>query len=112
MLEARGRLTSTYDAQDRMLSYGDNAYTYSANGELATKTTPAGTTTYDYDVLGNLRGVTLPDGTQIDYLIDARNRRIGKKVDGTLQKGWLYKDQLSLVAELDRCRDKNVAPAP
>jgi len=28
--------------------------------------------------------VTLPDGTAIDYLIDGRNRRVGKKVDGTL----------------------------
>ncbi len=101
MLEARGRFTGTYDAQDRLLTYGDNAYTYTANGELATKTNPAGTTTYDYDVLGNLRGVTLPDGTQIDYVIDARNRRIGKKVNGALQKGWLYKDQLNPVAELD-----------
>ncbi|NIP73580.1 MAG: hypothetical protein GWO16_11360, partial [Gammaproteobacteria bacterium] len=55
--------------------YGDNAYTYTANGELATKTTPAGTTTYDYDALGNLRGVTLPDGTRSDYLIDARKFR-------------------------------------
>ncbi|MFQ5515840.1 MAG: hypothetical protein ACE5FG_15640, partial [Myxococcota bacterium] len=54
-----------------------------------------------YDALGNLRSVTLSDGTVIDYVIDARNRRIGKKVDGQLVRGWLYKDQLNPVAELD-----------
>jgi YD repeat-containing protein len=33
-------------------------YSYTAHGE-ASRTTPAGTTTYDYDVLGNLRYVML-----------------------------------------------------
>ncbi|MCI0563830.1 MAG: hypothetical protein MN733_35595, partial [Nitrososphaera sp.] len=68
--ETEGR----YDAQDRLLQYGDSSYTYTANGELLTKTLGTQTTTYDYDVLGNLRAVTLPDGTRIDYLIDGQNR--------------------------------------
>ena len=50
---------------------------------LQIKTCPDGTTTYDYDVFGNLRGVTLPNGTAITYLIDGQNRRVGKKVKGT-----------------------------
>ncbi len=37
----------------------------------------------------------------IDYVIDGRNRRIGKKVDGILVQGFLYQDQLNPVAELD-----------
>jgi RHS repeat-associated protein len=37
----------------------------------------------------------------IDYLIDGRNRRIGKKVNGTLAQGFLYQDQLNPIAELD-----------
>jgi YD repeat-containing protein len=53
----------------------DAAYTYTANGELATKTDGSGTTTYDYDELGNLLSVVLPTGHRIDYLIDAQNRR-------------------------------------
>ena len=36
------------------------------------------------EVVGKLRHVTLPDGTQIDYFIDAQNRRLGKKVSGVL----------------------------
>ena len=52
-------------------------------------------------MLGNLRTVTLPTGVQIEYLIDAANRRIGKKVDGTLVSGFLWQSQLQPAAELD-----------
>ncbi len=96
-----GTVTGTYDAQDRLLTYGDATYSYTANGELQAKSTPAGTTTYIYDVVGNLLSVTLLNGTRIDYVIDGRNRRIGKKVNGTLVQGFLYRDQLKPIAELD-----------
>ena len=48
-----------------------------------------------------MRSATLADGTQIDYIIDGRNRRIGKKVNGTLVQGFIYGDQLNPIAELD-----------
>jgi YD repeat-containing protein len=93
----------TYDAQDRLLEYGTITYTYTSNGELLTKTaTPTGqTTTYDYDVLGNLHTVTLSNSTRITYLVDGQNRRIGKQVNGTLVQGFFYQDQLHPIAELD-----------
>ena len=96
----------TYDDQDRMVSYGNTIdgyadFTYTANGELLTKTLNGETTTYDYDVLGNLRSVDLLDGTAIKYLIDGENRRVGKIVNGTLEQGLMYKDTLNPVAELD-----------
>jgi len=87
-----GTETGTYDGQDRMLTYGDASYAYTANGELATKTVGGQTTTYHYDVLGNLITVDFRDGTPIEYLIDARNRRIGKRVNGALVQGFLYQD--------------------
>ena len=59
------------------------------------------TTTYTYDPLGNLTHVALPDGRGIDYVIDGMGRRVGKKVNGVLQKQWLYADNLRVVAELD-----------
>jgi len=43
----------------------------------------------------------LPDGTIIEYLIDGRDRRVGKKNDGELQKTWIYREQLSPVAQFD-----------
>jgi RHS repeat-associated protein len=51
--------------------------------------------------LGNLRTVVLPTGTRIDYVIDGANRRIGKKVNGVLVKGFLYQNGLRPIAELD-----------
>ncbi|MBK9430387.1 MAG: hypothetical protein IPN65_07900, partial [Elusimicrobia bacterium] len=58
------------------------------------------TTTYDYDAVGNLRTVTLPSGTTLEYVIDGRNRRVGRKVNGTLTQGYPYDGQLRIVAEL------------
>jgi RHS repeat-associated protein len=96
-----GTETATYDDQDRLLTYNGMSYTYTANGERSSKTDASGMTSYIYDALGNLRTVVLPNSTQIDYVIDGQNRRVGKKVNGTLVKGWLYGDQLRVVAELD-----------
>ncbi len=45
--------------------------------------------------------MVLPGGTTIEYVIDGQNRRIGRKVNGVLTHGWLYGDQLRIVAELD-----------
>jgi RHS repeat-associated protein len=89
------------DAQDRMTGYGTATYTYGANGELQTKTNGGQTTTYTYDVLENLTHVALPDGTAIDYVVDGAGRRVGKKVNGVLVKGFVYRDQLRIAAELD-----------
>ena len=96
-----GTATGNYDDQDRLLSYGAASYGYSANGELAKKIVGSDTTLYAYDELGNLTSVRLPDGTDIEYVIDGLNRRVGKRVNGNVVKGWLYQDQLNPVAEVD-----------
>src|SRR6185503_12223529 len=77
-------LNATYDAQDRLLQSGPTTYTHNPEGERVSKTAGGQTTTYQYEGLGHLIGVTLPDGTQIDYLLDALDRRVGRKVNGTL----------------------------
>ncbi len=96
-----GTETGTYDDQDRMLIYGGASYTYTANGEMLTKTAGAEVTSFGYDVFGNLLGVDLPDSTAIDYVVDAKNRRIGKKVDGVLDRAFLWENSLAPSAELD-----------
>ena len=93
-------LAATYDDRDRVQSSGDATYTWADDGSLDTKTTAAGTTRYGYDALGALRTVQLPDGTDIEYLIDGLGRRVGRRVDGALTHGWLYWGH-QLVAELD-----------
>lgn len=90
-----------YDNQDRLLTYGDISYAYNSNGDLTSKTQNNATVTYDYDVFGNLRKVILDNGQVIEYVIDGRNRRVGKKIDGTLVQGFLFDDQLRPIAELD-----------
>jgi RHS repeat-associated protein len=98
---ASGSVNPTYDAQDRLVSYGGATYAYTANGELTSKTASGLTTNYTYDAFGNLLHVGLPSGTNIDYVVDGENRRVGKKVGGTLTAGFLYQDELRTVAQLD-----------
>ena len=43
-----------------MLTHGTDSFTYTLNGELASKTSGGATTTYQYDPLGNLRHVARP----------------------------------------------------
>jgi RHS repeat-associated protein len=98
-----GTFSATYDAQDRLTQYGSVTYTYTDSGDLSSRSDGGQTTGYVYDVLGNLIQVTLPDSTQISYLVDGRNRRIGKRVNGALLQGFLYQDTRYRrpVAELD-----------
>jgi RHS repeat-associated protein len=100
---ATGTINGAYDAQDRLTSYGQLAFTYTTNGDLLTKSNPAlgQTASFVYDVLGNLKSASLPGGMTVDYVVDGQNRRIGKKVGGTLMQGFLYQNQLNPVAELD-----------
>jgi len=94
-------LNGTYDGDDKVAVYGGAVYGHAAGGEWRTVTEGGATTTYDYDAVGNLRTVTLPSGTTLEYVIDGRNRRVGKRVNGTLTQGYLYDGQLRIVAELD-----------
>ncbi len=96
-----GNEAGVYDDQDRVVSYKNNTYTFDDAGYLTSKTSPEGLTTYDYDVLGNLREVVLPDGRVIEYEVDAKNRRVGKTVDGVIERRWIYLDRLHPIAETD-----------
>ena len=100
---ASGSVAGAYDEQDRLLSYSGVTYAYQDSGELLSRmdTATGATTLYAYDAIGNLRQVTLPDGTVVEYVVDGLEHRVGKKIGGTLVKGWLYADALRPVAELD-----------
>ena len=93
----------TVDAQDRLLTYGRYSYTYTPSGSLATKTEigTGSVTRYRSDALGNLLQVDLPDGRVVEYVIDPQNRRVAKKVNGTVTRRWLYRGQRDVVLETD-----------
>ncbi len=97
------RTDAVVDEQDRLLSNGTFTYGWDADGALVSRTDTStnATTRFAYDTLGGLRQVTLSDGRVIDYVIDGLGRRIGKRVDGVLQQGFVYDGQLRIVAELD-----------
>lgn len=102
--DANGNPTggATTNAQDQLTSLGSLSFTYNGNGDLATRTDGAGTTTYSYDALGNLTAVARPGGLPLlEYLLDGSNRRLGKRVGGVPEKGFLYDELGRLVAELD-----------
>src|SRR6185312_16192031 len=121
-------IRATYDNQDRLLTYGGNEYHYDNNGVLTEKTVHVEdcpnfgqgligriasfidrgydrkrtlTTKYNFDVFGNLKSVTLPDGRVISYIVDGQNRRVGKLVNGKLVRGFIYQSQTQVAAELD-----------
>lgn len=98
-----GVTSAAYDDQDRLQSFGAFTYTYTAAGDIKSKfnTTTNERWEYTYDALGNLVKVKLPNQTVIDYLVDGKNRRVGKKVNGTLVKQWVWSSQLRIAAELD-----------
>jgi RHS repeat-associated protein len=93
----------SYDDHDRVVAYGSYEYTFNENGDLASKFNMATNeeTTYEYDARGALISAMLPDSTFVEYVIDGKGRRIGKKVNGVQIQGFLYKDQLRIAAELD-----------
>lgn len=94
-------ISPSYDERDRLETAGDREYSYDDDGRLESKTDTAGETTFDYGARGSLLGVSLPDGTEVEYEVDPNGRRVGKRVDGTLQRGWLYRNGMTPVAELD-----------
>jgi RHS repeat-associated protein len=97
---SQGTTSATYDAQDRLLSYGVLTYTYTTNGEVAGAAAGSQSTTYQYDALGYLIGATLPNGTVISYVLDSEHNRVGKSVNGVQRAGFLY-DAGDVVAQLD-----------
>jgi RHS repeat-associated protein len=100
-ISVNGAAVASYDDQDRMLAYGAATYAYGANGELSSKTEAGAVTTYTYDVFGNLKSVALGNGTSIEYLVDGRSRRIGKKVNGAVVQTFIYDGQIRIVGEFD-----------
>ena len=91
-----------YGEQNRLLETNLASYQYDRNGSLKTRLLKANntSTTFTYDVVGNLTSVSKP-GTSISYIVDGQNRRIGKKINGMFTQGFLYLNQLHPVAEVD-----------
>ena len=103
-----GAVVATYDVEDRLISFGNPAITFShtsGTGERLTRTLNGQVTHYVYDSFHGLIQVRLPTAVTLDYTIDALGRRVTRKrlVNGVLQneKRYLYAEGNRLVAELN-----------
>ena len=78
---------------------------YNDRGQRISRSQPGGsgalTTAYEYDEVGNLWRVVLPDATVVSYRVDGLGRRVARFVDGVADAYWLYQDGLNPVAQLD-----------
>jgi RHS repeat-associated protein len=101
LLTATDSVTAAYDEQDRLVDRGNAHYTYTASGERLARTQSGATVSTTYDLLGNLVQVKLASGDSVEYVIDGKNRRVGRKFNGTLTARWVYANDLSVVGELD-----------
>jgi len=85
--------TYTYDPAERILnmvnwSPGSTvqstfAYAYDSRGNRTSMTTLDGVTEYDYDAIGQLTGVSYPDGRDVAYTYDAAGNRTRVVENGT-----------------------------
>jgi RHS repeat-associated protein len=97
---ARGR----YDAQDRILSYGNLTFEQSPHGDLVRRSDGTNALELTYDSLGNLLTAVAatPKTTKtFRYIVDGFGRRVGKQVDGKFNRAWLYRDALRPAAEIN-----------
>lgn len=89
---------ASFLAQSKTLQRGDGT------GPIQTRSSSRSYTLiwlFQYDAVGNLLTVGLPQGDLITYLVDGMGRRVGKKKNGVLLKQWIYRDALKPAVELD-----------
>ena len=73
--DAAGRTATITHAEPNSAIAASFAYTYDAAGHVTQLVTLEGTTTYGYDLLGQLTSVHLPNGRTITYQYDAAGNR-------------------------------------
>ncbi len=93
-------LKATYDKDNNMLSLGDINYTYTKDGYLKSRTHNNQTTTYSYDVFGNLKELKTPSKT-ISYEHSPTHQIIAKKINGEIVEKYLWLN-LKLLAIYDK----------
>lgn len=92
---------ASIDVDERMLAHGEETFEYRSDGALAARVSSAGRTEYTYDEAGSLEAVALPSGRRIDYVLDPLGARVGRRVDGVLERAWIFGAGVTPVAEAD-----------
>ena len=90
---------AAYSAAGRLVAAEGAIFTYDKNGNLTSKTTASGKTTYTWDIENRLARVELPDRGTVSYRYDPFGRRIEKNVNGAVTT-YLY-DGNAILMEMD-----------
>ena len=93
--------TFTYSDEDHLLTAGSVSYLYDYDGFLVSKTDGSEVTQFDYSTRGELKSITLPYGTLIEYVHDPLGRRIAKKLNGAIVEKYLWQGLARLLAVYD-----------
>ena len=89
------------DAQDRVTRQGDTAYTYDASGMVTTRTVSGqASQAFAWDARGSLLSVAQAPAPSVAYDVDAAERRVAKRRNGTRTRIWRYAGQLNIDAEV------------
>jgi len=75
--------TTSYDANNRQLTFGDKTLSYDDNGNLLSITDPNGTTLYSWNARNQLAGISGPN-VNASFVYDGAGRREKKTVNGAL----------------------------
>jgi YD repeat-containing protein len=80
--------TTSYDANNRQLTFGDKTLTYDDNGNLQSITDSNGTTLYQWNARNQLVGISGPN-VNASFVYDGLGRREAKTINGSLTE-FLY----------------------
>ncbi|MFW5500059.1 MULTISPECIES: RHS repeat domain-containing protein [unclassified Maridesulfovibrio] len=95
-------LKYSYNEQGQLVQAGEVSYSYNEDGYLAAKQDSDGLTRYHYLESGQLCGVQLPDGREIEYRFDENGFRVEKLINGKLVQRYQWDDLITLSAVEDR----------
>ena len=87
--------------EDHVITAGNAAYQFDADGFLTQKTIDGSITTYQYSSRGELLSALLPGGPAITYDHDPVGRRIAKRVNGAITEKYLWQGDTKLLAVYD-----------
>lgn len=87
-----------YNEHGQLVQAGDETYSYDKDGYLAGKKNSHGLTRYRYLENGQLCGVQLPDGREIEYRFGENGFRAEKLTNGKLVQRYHWDDLITLSA--------------
>jgi RHS repeat-associated protein len=88
-----------FDAADRLLQAGSDAFAYDVNGNLVERRGPVGVTRYQYDSENRLIKVTRPDGAEVSYGYAPTGERVWRRDASGIT--YFVTDGVNVLAELD-----------